>query len=189
LAELRYYDIANLMSDIAIKRFHDGMMMNSIGIKHYEPSSLPNTFVEFNYGSTGDYEYKLGSGILFNCNKCNPTFTVVYDGCKSTYIMPYSKSFISKAFEILVSIFGTYPKTMYNCWDKTPWHVGNFIEYPDYDFASIWVNNLTDLELEFVFNVLDDPSLNNGPYVDQKAFIMNEMNNRKLPTFDIGMLL
>jgi hypothetical protein len=60
-----------------------------------------------------------------------------------------------RVFEALVTILGEYPHR-YNEGDVTviSYNISNFVVYPDYDFAEIWVKYLSDDQLKFVMKCL-----------------------------------
>ena len=85
-----------------------------------------------------------------------------------------------RAFEALVTILGEYPRR-YIEGDVTviPYNISNFIVYPDYDFAAIWVKYLSDDQLKFVMKCLTNdkfvmsPSDINDISQAQRKLLMN----------------
>lgn len=165
-----------------------------------------------------------------------PKFVFAEDGWFVTCEL-YEHSMLNvRLFEALTTILGEYPRR-YIEGDVTviPYNISNFIVYPDYDFAEIWVKHLSDDQLKFVMKCLTtdkfvmSPSdindisqaqqkfLQNSTYgassgmssaqqavlsakhllnsfspkpitakdaVEQRAFIMKELNRRNLTTID-----
>ena len=60
-----------------------------------------------------------------------------------------------RLFESLVTILGEYPRRyVEGDVNVIPYNISNFIIYPDYDFAEIWVKYLSDDQLKFVMKCL-----------------------------------
>ena len=187
-----------------------------------------NSFNEFVYGAhrlahfnkSGEFEY-LGE-------EAPPHFDVTYNGWHIICNIPYSSYYSTRIFEMLVTIFGEYPKSIVTGYGNTlSYHIDWFKDYPDYDFAKIWLEHVNNGELEFIMSILSDPHFNgtgipmmikqqmkiitnsiygmssmsstqmmqsakhlisgnisdgneNKQYIEQKAFVMREINKRGL---------
>ena len=93
-----------------------------------------------------------------------PRFIFAEDGWFVTCEL-YEYSMLNvRLFEALVTILGEYPQR-YVEGDVTviPYNISNFIVYPDYDFAEIWVKYLSDDQLKFVMKCLTNDKFAMSP--------------------------
>lgn len=159
--------ILTKLEELVRSRFDDslGMIRNCSCEPH--PFSFNNgiAFCEFDFGQRDNWlvrnlvssRYMIEDSFIQIPHEepRTPKFIFAEDGWFVTCELYDYPILNIRAFESLVTILGEYPRR-YIEGDITviSYNISNFIVYPDYDFAEIWVKHLSDDQLKFVMKCL-----------------------------------
>lgn len=184
--------IIDKLTELVRSRFDDslGMIRNCSCETH--PYSFKDGvgFCEFDFGQRDNWLARNLASSRYMTNDAfiqipheeprTPKFVFAEDGWFVTCELYDYPILNVRAFESLVTILGEYPRR-YIEGDVTviPYNISNFIVYPDYDFAAIWVKYLSDDQLKFVMKCLTNdkfvmsPSDINDLSRAQRKLLMN----------------
>lgn len=159
--------ILNKLKELMRSRFDDSLSTIRDCSCEAHPFSFKDGigFCEFDFGKRDNWlamqlaspRYMIDDGYLGIPHEepRTPKFVFAEDGWFVTCELYDYYMLNVRVFEALVTILGEYPRR-YIEGDVSviPYNISNFIVYPDYDFAEIWVKHLSDDQLKFVMKCL-----------------------------------
>ena len=157
--------ILSKLEKLMRSRFDDSLDMIRNCSCEPHPFSFKNGigFCEFDFGQSDNWANQIASSLYNDTyfqipreEPRTPKFIFAEDGWFGTCeLYGYYPMLNTRVFELLVTILGEYPHR-YNEGDVNviSYNISNFIVYPDYDFAKIWVKYLSDDQLKFVMKCL-----------------------------------
>ena len=164
-------DILYKVDKYLMKRFGENSEYRIIDLNIGPPNVDYPVFVNFDFGvvSAVPWEFDPTGNLDIKLNEYRESrpasFTVIDNHRVITCDMPNISLFNVQLFEALCVVFSSYPHQL-DCGDVAliEHNLTNFKAYPDYEFAKLWVERLSNDELESVMELLIGDSELLGPY-------------------------
>ena len=153
------------MLNRSYESYLSGIDLELIPMTTYRPKFISFDFGHFSFDYLDEIDKLYGHDCIkyINQTKHRCCTFIINDGTQTikASLAPLDRDDV-RIFEGLVSVFKEYPENLdvsgvMSANALFHYSITNFILHPDYDFANVWVEHLSDNELRTVMDQLSDP--------------------------------